>query len=274
MNKRIYDKLNNILLETSNTYFESGKFFAHKENKMILQTTEESLLGKTQNYLKRRGDLYYFLLDLFSPVYGLAAKKILSNLIKQCRDEDIIINIGSGPKRFKQRDDIINIDFFPFDEVDIVTDAMNIPLKSNTVDLIINTAFLEHVVDPMAVVKEMKRLVKPKGTVFCFLPFMLPYHAAPNDYYRWTLSGARELFSCFDNIKIENVQGPMSAFLWIFIEFVSILFSFRSKTVHDILFLFLMVLLSPLKYADSVLRKFPNAEKIAGGFCIIASKDR
>ena len=85
------------------------------------------------------------------------------------------------------RKDIINIDIFAFNEVDIVADAEGIPIENNSADLIICVALLEHVKDPQAVVAEMHRIVKSNGEVFCFIPFMQPFHAAPNDFQRWTI---------------------------------------------------------------------------------------
>jgi len=55
-------------------------------------------------------------------------------------------------------------------------------------------------------------------------------------------------------------------------EWLSILLSFGSKTLHDILFLALMVITAPIKMLDMLMVKLPYAEKIASGFYVIGEK--
>ena len=101
---------------------------------------------------------------------------------------------------------------------------------------------------------------------------MPPFHAAPDDFYRWTISGARELFSQFSEVDVFVGAGPASGFLWVLQEWLSILLSFGSKTLHDILFLTLMGLTWPVKFLDLFMVKLPYAENIASGFCVVAKK--
>jgi SAM-dependent methyltransferase len=265
-------KIKHILIDSAEIRLEDGKFICLPGDRRPTRTAGGGLLGKVQDYLKGMGNLYYALLGLFSPVYAGRSTRLLKKILSQYDTKGIILNIGSGPKRLMQREDIINLDFFAFDEVDIVADATNIPIRDGSVDLIINLALLEHIPNPTAVIREIERLLKPGGAVFCFVPFMQPFHAAPEDYYRWTYKGAKALFEGFDNLQVTVVQGPASSFLWLSIEFWAILLSFGSKTLHDIIFLSLMVIASPLKLLDGLLLRFPNAEKIAGGFCITATK--
>ena len=231
-----------------------------------------SFLGKIQNILKRYGNIYYTLLYWFAPVLSSYAnrnrlKRVLANYGKK----DIIVNLGSGPTHLYGRKDIINIDIFAFDEVDIVADAADLQIKDESVDCIINTAMMEHVPHPERLVKEMHRILR-RGQIFCCLPFMQPFHAAPDDFYRWTISGARELFSEFNEVEVFIGAGPASGFLWVFQEWLSILLSFGSKTLHDILFLTIMLLTWPIKFMDLFMVKLPCAENIASGFCVIAKK--
>ena len=79
----------------------------------------------------------------------------------------------------------INVDIFPFDEVDIVANAFELPIETETVDCIFNLGMLEYVSNPEIIVREMNRVIKPGGTIIAAIPFMQPFHAAPRDYHRW-----------------------------------------------------------------------------------------
>ena len=65
------------------------------------------------------------------------------------------------------------------DGLDIVSDITNIPLPDHSVDAIMCTEVLEHVPDPVAVIKEFKRLVKPGGYLLITSPFTSLTHFAP-----------------------------------------------------------------------------------------------
>lgn len=237
------------------------------------QTASGDLLGRVQDRLKITGKLYRRLLVIFRPLCSsIVYRREIQNCLKNLTDQDIVINFGSGPYDFKGRTDFINVDLFAFDNVDIVADASNIPFKTDSVDFVINIAMLEHVKKPWIIIEEMRRILKPGGRILAFVPFMQPYHAAPFDFYRWNQQGLRELFSSFNETKVFVACGPTSGMLWILEEWIATLLSFGFKTIHDLWFLFLMVLLFPVKYFDLILNNFPTAEKIASGFSILAKK--
>jgi hypothetical protein len=118
----------------------------------------------------------------------------------------------------------------------------------------------------------MYRILKPGGSILCFAPFMQPFHAAPFDFQRWTVPGLRVLFARFPYIRIGIGAGPTSGMLWVLQQWLAILCSFGSKVLHDIIFIILMAVTFPIKFFDFILIKHPYAEKIAGGFYILAGK--
>ena len=236
-------------------------------------TAGEGVLGKIQGWLKQRGRIYYLFLYTFAPVIpSIAQLRRMRRCLAENGPDKVIINLGSGPNRIKDRGDIINVDLFAFDQVDVVADATDLPFENNTVDLIINTAMLEHTPAPQQVVSEMRRVLFPGGGCYCFLPFIAPFHAAPHDYYRWTIPGIAELFSGFDDVAIGIGAGPMSGFLYVFIEWLSILLSFGSRRIHDLVFLMLLIPASPLKLLDLLMVYLPGADRVAGGFFVVGRK--
>lgn len=237
-------------------------------------TAGASLLGKIQDKLKRIGWLYYGLIKIFKPVW---VSKRMTRLLKEALQRhgtgSFVLNLGSGPSILKDRPDIINVDLYTFDEVDMIADAADMLLQDGSVDLILNQAMLEHVQHPEMVVREMHRLLRSGGEVVCYLPFIAPFHAAPHDYYRWTMSGVQHLFRKFDNIEVGIGAGPASGMLWIMQEWFAVLFSFGIRWLHDIIFLIIMVLTSPIKILDLFMVRFPYADKIASGFYVVAKKE-
>ncbi|PKN18327.1 MAG: hypothetical protein CVU71_12540 [Deltaproteobacteria bacterium HGW-Deltaproteobacteria-6] len=236
-------------------------------------TKDNGLFCKIQNFLKKNGTVYYFLLNLFAPVLtSFDYRKTVNRMLKKYGREHFILNVGSGPTYLHNRQDVINVDFFPYSEIDIVADITDLPIKDGGVDFIINIAVLEHVDKAHVVVREMFRMLKPGGELLCYVPFVMPFHGAPQDFQRWTMPGMEKLFSEFEIIEMGIGAGPTSAMLWIVQEWLAILFSFGSKTLHDIIMMVLMVLTMPVKFMDMILVKFPNAEKIASGFYVVAKK--
>jgi ubiquinone/menaquinone biosynthesis C-methylase UbiE len=74
----------------------------------------------------------------------------------------------------------------------IIADLTAIPKPDSTYDTILCNAVLEHVQFPDRVVQEFSRLLKPDGLMLLCIPFMQPYHPAP-DYRRYSREGMLEL---------------------------------------------------------------------------------
>jgi hypothetical protein len=87
-----------------------------------------------------------------------------------------------------------------------------------------------------------------------------------------TTAGIRPLFSNFGHLEISVGGGPTSGMLWVFQEWFSLLLSFGNKTVHDVLFLCLMVLTVPLKLLDAFMARLPYADRVASGFYLFGEK--
>lgn len=237
--------------------------------------TDPGLLSSFQNFLKKYGRIYYFLLNVFAPVWpSIAYRRTIKKLLRKHDRDHVVLNMGSGPTYFNERRDLINVDFHPYEEVDIVADITDLPVADGTIDFIINIAVLEHVEKAHMVVREMFRILKPGGEVLCYVPFIVPFHGAPQDFHRWTMLGMKNLFSNYEILETGIGCGLTSGLLWIFQEWIAILCSFGSKKLHDVILLFLLIVLMPLKVIDIILERFPHAEKIASGFYIIARKKK
>lgn len=220
--------------------------------------------------LKKTGKFYYLLTYLFSPVCpSNFKKKYIDKYIKE-NDSVIALNIGSANSRLGEN--ILNIDLLPYSNVDILADINKLPFKDGTVDSIICEAVLEHIKFPEKVVAEFFRVLKNKGTIYTFVPFICGFHASPDDFHRWTIEGVRNLFKDFDIIESKPIGGPTSALLWILQEWLAIVFSFGNSNIRQVMFLFFMILTFPFKYLDFLIIKHPDSKNISFGFGIIVRK--
>jgi ubiquinone/menaquinone biosynthesis C-methylase UbiE len=228
---------------------------------------KDFIFNNLKGFFKKYPKIYHIIYLFFGACFvGKSSKK----LIKDIDSEKIILNLGSGTKKIRK--DVINIDFYPFINVDIVADIHNLPIKDNSADVIINEAVLEHDKNPQSMILEMYRILKPDGLIYVTVPFIASFHSSPNDYYRWTKEGLREALNIFQELKIGIICGPTSAMLSIFNEWLATFFSFGFKYLHQFLLILFTVISSPLKLLDYLISKFPSAQNIAFGFYFIGKK--
>jgi len=252
--------------------FKADTKYTRENKKYIFKKLDssdiEDGLDKLKNKLKKFTKFYYWLISIISPVYvDNNQKKFLSSYVNVNK---ICLNIGSGNSKIS--DDIYNVDIFAYDNVDVVCDISNLPFKDNSIDIILNIAVLEHVPIPKKVIDEIYRVLKPDGIVYTAFPFIQGFHASPYDFTRVTEEGIKVLHDGFEQIEVKPFSGPTSGMLWIFQEWVAILFSFGSKKLHMIIYLLMLVLTFPIKFLDYFLIHHPMAKNIASGFIYIGKK--
>lgn len=92
---------------------------------------------------------------------------------------------------------------------DVTWDGETIPFEEGTFDCAIATEVLEHCSEPEVVLKEVLRVLRPRGRFFFTVPFLWNLHEVPNDQYRYTpFSLERHLKnSGFEGIEIVATGG-------------------------------------------------------------------
>ncbi|MDE2071665.1 MAG: class I SAM-dependent methyltransferase [Patescibacteria group bacterium] len=89
-----------------------------------------------------------------------------------------------------------------------------LPYKDGSVDTVICANVLEHIYNYRFVVGEIRRILKPGGTLVGFVPFLIQYHPDPHDYFRYTKESLVRIFTeaGFMQVEIRTVGGgPFSA---------------------------------------------------------------
>ena len=67
-------------------------------------------------------------------------------------------------------------------KIDIVSDIADIPVQDASFDAVLCSEVLEHVSDPVVALKELRRVLKPGGTLIITAPFVSMTHFAPYHY--------------------------------------------------------------------------------------------
>ena len=87
----------------------------------------------------------------------------------------------------------------------------SIPQPDGTYDALINTQVLEHVPDPLAVMCEMNRVLKPGGALLLTVPLTAPLHGEPWHFFHFTHHGIAQL-ARKSNFQIEVCEKIGGAF--------------------------------------------------------------
>lgn len=234
-----------------------------------MEEERTGIVNALKTFLRKFPRLYIFLIYTISPIcfVGMSPKRFL----KRFSDDALVLNVGSGIHRYTTS--LINLDIFYYKGVDIVGDAMAMPLLSGSIDGAICECLLEHVPEPQKVVDEMLRVLKPGGSMYIAVPFVYPFHASPNDFYRWTIEGLKTL--CKGG-TIENVgprSGPASALTAQLVTMSAIIFSFGNNALYEILSNLFLLVFWPIKFIDVIIGRFPTALHGAGSWYIVVRKN-
>lgn len=77
---------------------------------------------------------------------------------------------------------------------DVFADAAHLPIASGSVDAVACLEVVEHVRNPVGLVSEVARVLRPGGRLWLSVPFLYPIHDAPHDFRRYTEHGLEQLF--------------------------------------------------------------------------------
>jgi SAM-dependent methyltransferase len=118
---------------------------------------------------------------------------------------ELVLDCGCG-RRQDYYHNVINYEIVDYDTTDVLGVGEKLPFKDDTFDAVISIAVLEHVRDPFICAREISRVLKPGGELFCSVPFLQPYHGYPHHYFNATHQGIQRLFE--DDLSVERVYIP------------------------------------------------------------------
>lgn len=90
--------------------------------------------------------------------------------------------------------------------LDIVADLNKaLPLESELYETIILSDVLEHIMEPLNLISEMERLLKPGGHILMNVPFLYWIHESPYDFHRYTQFGLQGYFDK-TTLKVKEIE--------------------------------------------------------------------
>jgi SAM-dependent methyltransferase len=101
------------------------------------------------------------------------------------------------------------LDVEPSPSVDVVGDARGMPLADASMDVVLCTQVLEHIPDPIAAIGEIRRVLKPGGTLLLSVPSIFPQHGAPGDYWRFMPQGLQWVLRDFHSVTVRGEAGTV-----------------------------------------------------------------
>lgn len=123
-----------------------------------------------------------------------------------------VIEIGSKQygstipwRKYFPHAEYVGIDMEEGDGVDMTLDIAQVDAYvPDAADLLICCSVLEHVKRPWVAAANLERMVVTGGVMYIAVPWVWRYHPYPDDYWRFSFAGIRELFP--------NVDWQMQAY--------------------------------------------------------------
>jgi SAM-dependent methyltransferase len=132
-----------------------------------------------------------------------------------------VLDAGAGQGRFKpvlRHTRYTGVDLavgdvaWDYSHLDAVCNLIHLPFAQETFDAALCIQVLEHVPEPLSVLREIARVLKPGGCLFLTAPQSWPQHQKPHDFFRYTSFGLRHLFN-HAGLQTESIQ-PMGGYFY------------------------------------------------------------
>ncbi|MBA2840128.1 SAM-dependent methyltransferase [Methanococcus maripaludis] len=153
---------------------------------------------------------------IFSP-YFLDEYSIFKKIKKYKKYfNGVVLDIGCRDKPYVMiipHEKYIGLDLDPLSKADIIADATNIPLNSESIDTIFSTQTIGDIYNIDKFYSEAFRLLKNNGYLIMTSEFICGLHDEPFDYYRFTKYGIKRQLedSGFEIIHLEETSNSITS---------------------------------------------------------------
>jgi SAM-dependent methyltransferase len=123
-------------------------------------------------------------------------------LLDWLRAQDVrglrVLDVGCGDRPYEEllrgAAELVGFDVPGNPHADLHGSIDALPVEDASFDVVLCLQVLEHVPDPAAAVRELRRVVRPGGRVLASTHGVYPFHPNPDDLWRWTHQGLERLF--------------------------------------------------------------------------------
>ncbi|MEZ5396329.1 MAG: class I SAM-dependent methyltransferase [Bryobacterales bacterium] len=164
-----------------------------------------------------------------------------------------VLDAGAGEGRYAQYFPgrrYVGIDLavgdaaWDYSGIDALGDLAKLPFPDDTFDAALNIVTLEHVPEPLAVLREIARVLRPGGRLFLVAPQQWEVHQAPHDFYRYTRHGLAWLLERAG--LVEERLEPMGGFFTLLARRLTATLNYCQGGARWLLFPFVAVVVGPL----------------------------
>ena len=157
-------------------------------------------------------------LDPFDAAIGDLLQSIASSLPAGNR----VLDAGAGESRhafYFRHARYLSVDLrignaeWDYCGLNVVADLHHLPFRAGCMDSVVCIVVLEHVMDPLGVLSEFRRVLREGAAANLVTPLLWEEHQKPHDYYRFTSDGLRGLLmrAGFKTAEVRAVGG----FFWV-----------------------------------------------------------
>jgi len=131
-------------------------------------------------------------------------------------DGALVLDAGAGEHTYASMFDHTDYESADFEQVDkpyrkatYTCDLVDIPVDSDRYDAVLCSQVLEHIPEPLRVLTELRRVLKPGGQLWLTAPLFYEEHEKPYDFFRYTQFGLRHLLEAagFEVDSVEPLEG-------------------------------------------------------------------
>lgn len=129
-----------------------------------------------------------------------------------------VLDAGAGESPFRSlfsRQSYVGVDnaqgdpTWDYSRLSTLADLTALPFAGGSFDAVISIVVLEHVSDPAAALRELRRILRNPGRLFIAVPQFWELHQEPFDFYRYTRHGLEHLLRAagFRVLRLEPTGG-------------------------------------------------------------------
>ncbi len=146
------------------------------------------------------------------------AREIIEN------SSGLVLNLSAGGSQ-AWHPNLVELETAVFRNTDVVGDSHSLPFADGVFEAVLAINAFEHYREPLKVVSEILRVLKPGGRVFIHTAFMQPLHEPPWHFYNCTRYGLEQWFAGFASLDITVSPNfnPIYSLAWQCSEFLRII---------------------------------------------------
>jgi SAM-dependent methyltransferase len=174
-------------------------------------------------------------IDRMSPSRSTVQYSVRKPLLEWLRGQEVgglrVLDVGCGDDPYGPllagATEVVGFDMPGNPHADLHGSIEAIPVEDASFDVVLCIQVLEHVPDPAAAVRELRRVVRPGGRVLASTHGVYPFHPNPDDYWRWTQHGLERLFrenGEWTSLSVRPGAGTASAIAMLLAHLVDLLF--------------------------------------------------